>query len=262
MLADKDGNIINSAGASANINISMGLVEGWGNIHKFGAVPSMSQNTSGTIWDKNDTVYPWSAFEIAGPLAISTTTSNGTLSSLDDGLDVVIIGLDENYEDVSETITISGNSGTGTTTFKRVYRAYVTDGAETNQTQIRVSTTVTSPITGTTSEVLRINIGKAQTLMAIYTVPAGKTAYLLKGTATCAAAADATIDMFIRYFGQTTFRIGHTAEVSGAGGQYEYQFPIPTEIPEKSDIDVRALVRSNNARVTAAFDIILVDNET
>ena len=163
MLADKDGNIINSAGASANINISMGLVEGWGNIHKFGAVPSMSQKTSGTIWDKNDTVYPWSAFEIAGPLAISTTTSNGTLSSLDDGLDVVIIGLDENYEDVSETITISGNSGTGTTTFKRVYRAYVTDGAETNQTQIRVSTTVTSPITGTTCEVVRINIGKAQT---------------------------------------------------------------------------------------------------
>lgn len=254
MLSDKDGNIINSAGASANINISMGLVEGWGNIHKFGAVPAMSQNTSGSIWDISDTDYPWSAFDTAGILTISTTTSNGTLSSLDNGLDIVIIGLDENYEDVSETITISGNSGTGTTTFKRVYRAYVTDGAETNQTQIRVSRGAT--------EILRINIGKAQTLMAIYTVPAGKTAYLLKGTTTCAADADATIDMFIRYFGQTTFRIGHTAEVSGTGGQYEYQFPIPTEIPEKSDIDVRALVRSNNARVTAAFDIILVDNET
>jgi len=31
-------------------------------------------------------------------------------------------------------------------------------------------------------------------------------------------------------------------------------------MPEKTDIDVRATVRSNNARVTAAFDLILIDN--
>lgn len=253
MMADKDGNIINSAGASSNINIAAGLVDGWNGIHKFGAVPAMSQGQTGSIWDISDTTYPWSTFDTPGILTISTTTTNGTLSSLDDGLSVVIQGLDENYEEVSETLTISGNSATGTTTFKRVYRAFVTDGAETNQAQIRVSRGVT--------EVLRINIGKSQTLMAIYTVPAGKTGYLLQGTATVAYGGDATVDMFVRYFGQSTFRIGHSLEVSGAGGQYFYQFPVPIKIPEKSDIDVRAEVRSNNSRVTAAFDVILVDNE-
>ena len=252
MMADKDGNIINSAGISSNINIAAGLVDGWASIHKFGAVPAMSQGQSGTIWDVNDTLYPWSAFDTPGILTISTTTSNGTLSSLDNGITVHVLGLDENFEEVEDTFTISGNSATGTVSFKRVYRAYI-DGAIANQTQIRVSRGAT--------EVLRINIGKSQTLMAVYTVPAGKTAYLIQGTTTCAASADATVDMFVRYFGQDSFRIGHTLEVAGVGGQYVYQFGVPIPIPEKSDLDIRAEVRSNNARVTAAFDILLVDNE-
>ena len=252
MMADKDGNIINSAGISSNINIAAGLVDGWASIHKFGAVPAMSQGQSGTIWDVDDTFYPWSAFDTPGVLTISTTTSNGTLSSLDDGITVHVLGLDENFEEVEDTFTISGNSATGTVSFKRVYRAY-TYGINANQTQIRVSRGAT--------EVLRINIGKSQTLMAVYTVPAGKTAYLIQGTTTCAASSDATVDMFVRYFGQDSFRIGHTLEVAGVGGQYTYQFGVPIPIPEKSDLDVRAEVRSNNARVTAAFDILLVDNE-
>ena len=64
--------------------------------------------------------------------------------------------------------------------------------------------------------------------------------------------------MFIRYFGETAFRIGHSFEVSGAGGEYNYQFSFPVQIPEKSDIDVRLTTRSNNGRYTAAFDVLLV----
>jgi len=252
-IADKDGNIINSFGIASNIPIAAGEVDGWSNIHKFGAVPLMSTNPGeGSVWDKSDTFYPWTAFDTPGPLTISTTTSNGTLSALDDGMTVTIIGLDENFLDVQETITITGNAGAGTQNFARVYRAFT---SQDNQTEVRVSTT-----TGTPTEVLRINILKGQTLMAVYTVPAGKTAYLTKGVATCAANADATIDMFVRFGGVGAFRIGHTAEVAGVGGQYTYEFAVPVQMPEKTDIDIRATVRSNNARVTAAFDLILVDN--
>ena len=97
-------------------------------------------------------------------------------------------------------------------------------------------------------------------MMGIYTVPAGYSAYLLKGVATCQSGADATGDMFVRYGGEESFLVGHSFEVSGSGGEYEYNFPIPLRIPEKSDIDVRAKVRSNNARITAAFDILLEAN--
>lgn len=214
--------------------------------HKFGAVPALSQNTTGTIWDKNDTLYPWSAFDTAGSLTVSTTTANGTLSTLDDGKTITIEGLDNNYEPVSETITISGNSGTGTTSFKRVYRAYTSAA---NLTQFRVSKSGT--------EVLRIQISKSQTLMAIYTVPKNYNAFLTKGVCTAQASADGTGQMFVRYAGTGAFRIGHQFEVSG-GGEYQYEFTIPIKLPEKTDVDVRMTTRSNNGSYTAAFDLILV----
>ena len=80
----------------------------------------------------------------------------------------------------------------------------------------------------------------------------------MQGTASIQYGGDATIDMFVRYFGQTSFRIGHSGEVAGTGMPYHYKFAVPIAIPEKSDIDVRAAVRSNNSRVTAAFDLVLV----
>jgi len=96
--------------------------------------------------------------------------------------------------------------------------------------------------------------------MAVYTVPSGYTAYITQGVMTIQEGGDATGDMFVRYGGETAFRIGHSFEV--ASGEYTYQFTVPVRIPEKSDIDVRAAVRTNNARVTAAFDAILIKNDS
>ena len=233
------------------IHVSKGMMKGITSINKFGSVPLMSTNPgTGSVWDKSDTIYPWSAFNTPGILTVATTIANGSAATDDDGKSIVIYGLDENFLPQVDTITVAGGVGTGTKTFARVYRAYITNG-DTNLNQWRVSRGGT--------EVLRITIGKAQTLMAIYTVPAGKTGYLIKGTASTQADGDATVDMFVRYGGTGAFRIGHSAEVSGTGGQYSYEFTIPIELPEKTDIDVRATVRTNNARVSSVFDIVLLD---
>ena len=44
-----------------NLNVSRGKTRGASQIHKFGATPSQSTNTTATVWDKEDTLYPWSA---------------------------------------------------------------------------------------------------------------------------------------------------------------------------------------------------------
>lgn len=265
MIANKNGEVVSannpfpvtmgSGGTSGGtitskpwgLDIAQGNIAGHTFIHKFGATPAMSQNTTGSIWDKSDTLYPWSAFNTAGTVSILTTAANGSTVTTDNGVSVVISGLDENYASVTETLTISGSTATGSQLFKRVFRAYA---SEDNTSQIRMSVNAT--------EVARINIGKAQTLMAIYTVPAGYTGYLMQGVCSVQYGADATGDMFVRYFGQNAFRVGHSFEVSGAGGAYRYPFQFPVAIPAKSDIDVRAAVRSNNARITAAFDMLLI----
>lgn len=227
------------------LSIAQGEVSGHSLQHKFGAVPAMSQNQSGTVWDINDTDYPWSSFSTAGVLSVPAVNAS------DDGKSLVIVGLDSSYNEITETVTISSSDAVTTTnSYLRVYRAYLTSGSNVAIINIQKGGV----------NVARINVGKAQTLMAVYTVPAGYTAYLTQGTSTCQDGADATGDMFIRYYGQDSFRVGHTFEVCGDGGQYFYPFSVPVAIPEKSDIDVRATVRSNNARITAAFDMILAKN--
>lgn len=228
------------------LNIARGLVKGTSSIHKFGAVPAMSTNTNGTVWDVNDAVYPWSAWATAGTITVDRASAS------DANKEVTVVGLDANYEPLTETIALTnptGNASSGS--FIRIFRAFVSDGV-TNVGLISVKRSTTT--------VAAITAGKGQTLMAIYTIPAGYTGYLVKGTCTAQAAADATGDMFIRYFGTESFRVGHSFEVSGPGGQYIYEFHVPIPIPAKSDIDVRVTSRANNGRYTAAFDIILIED--
>ena len=227
-----------------NYQIARGLLRGSSSIHKFGAVPQMSINTTGTCWDKNDTLYPWSALTSASVLTAQAVNAS------DDGKILTIEGLDSNYEPQTDTITLS-SSGTASTTkqFLRVYRGYISTGANNvGVIDVRIGATT----------VLYINIGLAQTLMLVYTVPAGKELLLLKGACTSQAGADASGFFYVRFFGQTAFRIQHTFEVSGSDG-YDYKFEVPFRVPEKTDIDFRLTTRSNNGRYTAAFDGVLVD---
>jgi len=227
------------------INVARGKVRGASMIHKFGAVPEVAQASTGTVWDKNTTLYPWSVFDTAGPITASIANAS------DNGKQVLVQGLDANYEEIEEIFILSSTATvSGTVSFKRVFGAFVTNGSTSNVGDIN--------FTKDGTDILRILAGKAQTLMAIYTVPAGKTGYLYKGVCTAQAAADATGDMFVRYFGQQAFRIGHSFEVSG-GSEYDYEFSFPIKIPEKSDIDVRVTVRTNKGRYTAAFDILLLE---
>jgi hypothetical protein len=225
------------------LQVSRGQIPGHSVLHKFGAVPSMSINTTGTIWDINDTLYPWSSLTSAGTLTVDRASAS------DANKVITIQGLDADYKQISENVTLTNATGNATTQlFIRVYRAFMHNGSAANvgNIDIKISTTI----------IARITAGKAQTLMGVYTVPAGYSLYLTQGVMSVQSGADATGNFFVRYGGQTAFRIAHTFEVASA--EYFYAFHAPFKLPEKSDIDIRADLRSNNARITAAFDAYLI----
>lgn len=227
------------------LQVARGQVAYHSGEHKFGATPTMSINTTGSVWDIDDTLYPWSALTSASTLTVDRASAS------DAGKTITIIGLDANYNQISENVTLTNATGNPTTqSFIRVYRAYMYNGSETNvdDIDIKISTTI----------IARISAEKGQTLMSVYTVPAGYTAYLTQGVMSLKSGADATGEFFVRYGGESAFRIAHTFEVASA--EYFYAFHVPFRVPEKSDIDVRASVRSNNARVTAAYDFYLIKN--
>ena len=63
MIADQEGNIINTFGAASNVIISAGLLDGYSGVHKFGAVFGTALSTMSTVWTAADTtataLYDW-----------------------------------------------------------------------------------------------------------------------------------------------------------------------------------------------------------
>lgn len=217
--------------------------------HKFGAAPSIAINATSSIWDAQG-LYPWSALDTPGVLNITRT------NTADNGHIITIQGLDENWNYQSEDITILGADTLGSKLWRRVNRAFCTSTTAVYNTG-NIDIKALAP--GGTI-VARIIAGLGQTLMSVYTIPAGYIGYLYQGTMTIQQGGDGTGYMFIRRnTSGTTFRVGHTFEIGNS--VYNYKFSFPPALPQKTDIDIRATVRTNNSRVTAAFDILLVEND-
>jgi len=227
------------------IQVSRGLVDGHKRLFKFGHNP-LIQDISETIWDAGGLyTYPSSA------VAMTVTSGAG---ATDNGVAITVQGLDGDYNEVSEEVTLA-STGTATTTqtFLRVYRAFVSGSQA-----ITANTTIANG--GTTYA--QINTDENQTLMALWTVPAGYTAYLLDTKITAFTEQNnkvATINIYARRE-NGVFRTADKFDVFAAAITQNYKCPIP--FPEKTDIEVRAVATSSNAdlRVAAGLDIIYIAN--
>ena len=226
--------------------IAKGESNGYSAVHKFGANFDLDAGTvPETIWS-NGGLYPWSALDNPQIIYVKSDDSNDT-SQLE------IIGLDEDWNEASEIVVMSGTTPVATiSTFRRVYRMiYNHTGANEG-----VITAHAGSSGGTV--VANIDVDYSQTLMCVYTVPAGYTAYLVSLGCTAQKGKDAQVRFYSRGQGES-FKIKHIAEVYEA--QYNYMFVVPLKFTEKSDLDLRSAdVESNNTRVTANFDLILIKN--
>jgi iron complex outermembrane receptor protein len=53
------------------LQVARGQIPGHSHQHIIADVPEMSNNTLGTVWDVNDTPYPWSAWDTPGTLGVA-----------------------------------------------------------------------------------------------------------------------------------------------------------------------------------------------
>lgn len=223
------------------LDVARGAISNSKIVHKFGANFDIDQGTDPeSVWTGSG-VYPWASLSSAQTIyCLSTDASDTTTLTLE--------GLDANYDEISETVTLTGTSAVTTSnTFLRVFRMTY------DATNVGTITARTVSASGTV--VAQIDAGYAQTLMAVYTVPAGFTAYLVALDATIDGTKTCQMLMYHRLFGKP-FRIAHVAE---SDGHYRYDFTAPLTVPEKTDIDIRINeVSGNDARVTANFDLVLI----
>jgi len=227
------------------LQVSRGLIAGHKRVFKFGYNGDIDDSEE-TVWDVGGLyVYPSSA------VTMTATSSSG---ATDEDVEVTIQGVDASYNELSETVTLDA-SGTATTTgsFLRVYRAFVSgDTASAGN--------ITIANGGTTYAYL--SSADQQTLMALWTVPAGYTAYLFQIDTTAFTIQNnkvATIRMLTREL-NGVFRTQQKFDLFE--GSYHQDITCPQPIPEKTDIEFRAIADSSNAdlRVSTTFDIIYIEN--
>ena len=210
-------------------------------VHKFGANFDIDQaDDPESIWTGGG-LYPWASLSTAQTIYCLSTSASDTTT-------LTIEGLDANYNQQSETVTLTGTTAvTAANTYIRVFRMTY-DATNVGDITARVTS-------GTGTVVAKIDAGYAQTLMAVYTIPAGYTGYLTTLDATIDGTKTCQMLMYHRLSGKP-FRIAHVAE---SEGHYRYDFNAPLKLPEKTDVDIRVNeVSGNDARVTANFDIVLI----
>jgi len=229
------------------LQVSRGQVALHKTLFKYGYNPLII-NVNETIWDGGGIYsYPASA------LAMTVTSAGG---ATDEDVQVMVVGLDADWNEAQQEVTLNG-SGTATTTqtFRRVFRAYVS-GSQAPTGNITVANG------GTTYA--QITNGENQTLMAVYTVPAGHTFYLANGTATHGTSTSGGVFMTIRFMIRAFGGVFRTAtKVDISESEVIFPFTFPLVLPEKTDLEVRAICNKNqNNAVSATFEGVLVDSRT
>lgn len=267
---DSDGNTVSDFGGNyknSALEVSKGNISGTTFWHKFGLAPDFDTS--------DNTVDIWEGADDGGTnlmtYTFSTTADIDSLSSSDnaDTQLIVVQGLDSNWDYVTQTITLTGQTRKAlTTSLIRVFRMYnmgATDFAGTIHCFVNVALTGGVPDTLTNIRAIVKN-GNNQTLMTLYSVPNGKTAYMTSffaATQGAKKATNITVNLWHRPFG-SVFRIQEAHALDdNATSHFNHKYNIPTQYPAKTDFKWTA--KLTEAAVTAAsvgagYEIILVDD--
>ncbi len=232
-----------------------GIFGGLDHVAKFGANAALSTSYE-DVWDAGGT-YDWLTSAIT--MQLSSADANDT--SAGTGCRTVRVeGLDANYAKQSEDFSLNGQTQvTGTLTFLRVFRAYcLTAGSgDVNAGNIHVSDSgapLASGVPSTpTANRAQITAGNGQTLMAIYTVPAGRDAQVISvmiGNDDDSKAA--TFQLMTRDLGGA-WRVRWQGTTNGQPHQEGWS--VPFKLKPKTDVRVRAKTDTGAAAGNATFQL-------
>jgi hypothetical protein len=242
-----------------NLAINQGLVEGHSVVDKFG------RNT--LITTASD---PEDCWEAGGTYNYDPDGTAPIVSLIsDDASDTMIIlvqGLDVNREEVIQFITLNGTTRVALDTpLWRVYRM-ISLFANISGTVYCYTGTGGVPALADTRAIMQA--GNNQTLMAIYTIPAGKVGFLYKGGADMSwegGAFSGTEFANCRYESRRlgeVFTVKRTFTLMSSGdSKFKDERSFPDTIPSGTDIKITIEEVSATMGVNGAFDILLVDED-
>jgi hypothetical protein len=224
----------------------------------FGFNPDID-TTEETVWPGGGIIsHPSAAIQWKVSSSSANDTSAGTGART-----VFINGLDANYNQVTETVTLNGQTAVLTTnSLLRINSAYVATAGSSNSAEGSIyfgTGTVTAGVPATVWQIILFDYNS--TVTGHYTVPAGYTAYMDAGQISAGQATGST-QITGRLLASGTNNIRTTAAlVTLNNGTATYDFFVPISFPEKTDIEAAAVGGAANNSVSSYFNIILIKND-
>ena len=268
MVQGDDGSVVD-VGPSNPLCIADPILEiardnltGLDHINKFGSNSDVDTGAPEDLWTQGGLQVPPTAARLH-----DITSSSGDDDN-DDGTGartVRVYGLDENWAEVNEDVILNGVGDVPTVnTYLRIYRMSILTAGSGGTNAGAITATAQTDATVTAS----IAIGEGQSLMAIYTVPAGKTAYMTRMYATLSGSgAPGRIELSLKQrIGIDTavpaLRTRHKVSFDTSGTSSRSWRYIPYKVfTEKTDVIMRIVSANvNNMTVHGGFDLILVTN--
>ena len=230
------------------LQVARGQIQGHTVVQVFGYNPDLD-TTEESVWPDGGTVpHPTteSALTIVSTDAADAAAGTGART-------VYIEGVDEDYNVVSETVTLNGTTDVTTTAaFLYVNKFYVVTAGSGGAN----AGTITAKVSTTLYDIIAIGYNNRTT--AHYCVPAGYTGYMVEGILTTGQASGSTsVTAFLKQHGTDGLvRVGAVATLNN--GSIQYDFDPAYAIPEKNCVGATAIGTAANNSVSAYFNMILI----
>ena len=250
--------------------VSRGKVPGHSLVDKFG------QNFEITSSSDPEDVVEFGGLMVydadgTAPIAYVSSSNNSDTQT------IKVYGADIDGNEVSQLVTLTGQTNvTLSTALFRVYRieasmnttecegtVYVhTDASPT--AGVPATANIRAIVDGTKNPLARAN----QTLMAVYTIPAGKVGFLYRGEVgialdgnAAALAEFAVVHYRLRKYGQVFATKKELTLQVGGSSIFQDEKAFPEIIPARSDLRTTVIEVSADMGVWATFNVMLVDEK-
>lgn len=239
------------------LRVARGEVTGMTSVIIFGRNPDIDMAATEDIWGTGGSLTVLSSAETMEITSSSTSDDAAGTGALT----VKVFGLDGSFDEISEVITMDGTSDVTTSnSYIRVSKMLVLTSGSGSVNAGAITATATSAATVQATMVAGMGI----THKGHYTVPNGKTTYILKvelnAHQVTGGAAAVTFNAWLRQANGSKFVIVSKEFDTDTSSELEVNFPLMPAFTAQQDVWMEMTSSSNNVLGFSRFFLIEVDN--
>jgi len=244
-----------------NLQVSRGQIERHKTVFKFG-YNDVVGNTEETVWSQGEI---YSHPTVATIMTVSSSSANDTAAGTG-ARTVRVYGLDADYNEIDELITLNGQTAVSTTkSYLRTFRMIVLSAGSIGHNDGIIymgSGTVTAGVPAN-KYALVDGFGDNQTMMLVYTIPAGFTAYMTQNNISTAYGGNTKASLNCRLVARPFGQVFQSKErLTIVDGTHSQIYTYPLVFTEKTDLEYRARSSSGavDFSISGSFELLLISN--